>query len=198
MLLPPGAEGPEHTHHDVEEAFFVLEGQVRVGIHRGEDEAEYAHPRLPRHDRRPGGCGPVRLKNEGDKDALFCVVIGTRKPQVPDVPRAPLRCTVSPVTDPTRRRPYGRRHRGGPWPGTGHGPPGRRGRFPGGPRRAGPRHGARPPPGSCARRASTPTSYAADVADPASVDELAAAVRALGPLYGLVNNAALANGVGGK
>jgi len=40
MLLPPGAEGPEHTHHDVEEAFFVLEGQVRVGIHRGEGEAE--------------------------------------------------------------------------------------------------------------------------------------------------------------
>ncbi|MDV5149527.1 SDR family oxidoreductase [Streptomyces sp. SBC-4] len=37
-----------------------------------------------------------------------------------------------------------------------------------------------------------------DVADPASVDALAAAVRATGPLYGLVNNAALANGVGGK
>lgn len=37
-----------------------------------------------------------------------------------------------------------------------------------------------------------------DVADPASVDELAAFVGDLGPLYGLVNNAALANGVGGK
>ncbi|QNP67673.1 SDR family oxidoreductase [Streptomyces genisteinicus] len=37
-----------------------------------------------------------------------------------------------------------------------------------------------------------------DVADPASVESLAAAVAALGPLYGLVNNAALANGVGGK
>ncbi|MEU6824550.1 SDR family oxidoreductase [Streptomyces atriruber] len=37
-----------------------------------------------------------------------------------------------------------------------------------------------------------------DVADPASVAELADAVRELGPLYGLVNNAALANGVGGK
>ncbi|MFE4693119.1 SDR family oxidoreductase [Streptomyces sp. NPDC056749] len=37
-----------------------------------------------------------------------------------------------------------------------------------------------------------------DVADPASVEALAAAVRELGPLYGLVNNAALANGVGGK
>ncbi|NEB74773.1 SDR family oxidoreductase [Streptomyces sp. SID14478] len=37
-----------------------------------------------------------------------------------------------------------------------------------------------------------------DVADPASVEELAAFVGGLGPLYGLVNNAALANGVGGK
>lgn len=37
-----------------------------------------------------------------------------------------------------------------------------------------------------------------DVADPASVAALAAAVREIGPVYGLVNNAALANGVGGK
>ncbi|MFG2498935.1 SDR family oxidoreductase [Streptomyces sp. NPDC048441] len=37
-----------------------------------------------------------------------------------------------------------------------------------------------------------------DVADPASVADLAASVRDLGQLYGLVNNAALANGVGGK
>lgn len=37
-----------------------------------------------------------------------------------------------------------------------------------------------------------------DVADPESVAGLALAVRDLGPLYGLVNNAALANGVGGK
>ncbi|MFJ8865157.1 SDR family oxidoreductase [Streptomyces sp. NPDC102473] len=37
-----------------------------------------------------------------------------------------------------------------------------------------------------------------DVADPASVEGLADAVRELGPLYGLVNNAALANGVGGR
>ncbi|MHC5257066.1 SDR family oxidoreductase [Streptomyces sp. UC4497] len=37
-----------------------------------------------------------------------------------------------------------------------------------------------------------------DVADPTSVEELASAVRDLGGLYGLVNNAALANGVGGK
>ncbi|WP_432186801.1 SDR family oxidoreductase [Streptomyces sp. Tue6028] len=37
-----------------------------------------------------------------------------------------------------------------------------------------------------------------DVADPASVARLADLTAPLGPLYGLVNNAALANGVGGK
>lgn len=37
-----------------------------------------------------------------------------------------------------------------------------------------------------------------DVADPRSVSALAAAVADLGPVHGLVNNAALANGVGGK
>ncbi|MDQ0387634.1 NAD(P)-dependent dehydrogenase (short-subunit alcohol dehydrogenase family) [Streptomyces sp. DSM 42143] len=37
-----------------------------------------------------------------------------------------------------------------------------------------------------------------DVADPASVEALAARVAPGGPVYALVNNAALANGVGGK
>ncbi|MGW4870546.1 cupin domain-containing protein [Streptomyces chartreusis] len=85
MLLPPGAEGPAHTHHDVEEAFFVLEGQVRVGIHRGPDEAEYRT--LGYRDMIVVPAGVTRsLKNEGDTDALFCVIIGTRKPQVPTYP----------------------------------------------------------------------------------------------------------------
>jgi NAD(P)-dependent dehydrogenase (short-subunit alcohol dehydrogenase family) len=37
-----------------------------------------------------------------------------------------------------------------------------------------------------------------DVADPESVAALAEAVAAIGPVHGLVNNAALANGVGGR
>ncbi|MFJ7771507.1 SDR family oxidoreductase [Streptomyces sp. NPDC097107] len=37
-----------------------------------------------------------------------------------------------------------------------------------------------------------------DVADPASAEALAARVAPAGPVYGLVNNAALANGVGGR
>ncbi|MEU0820289.1 cupin domain-containing protein [Streptomyces mirabilis] len=85
MLLPPGAEGPAHTHHDVEEAFFVLEGEVKVGIHRGPDEAEYRT--LGYRDMIVVPAGVTRsLKNEGDTDALFCVVIGTQKPQVPTYP----------------------------------------------------------------------------------------------------------------
>ncbi|GHG06212.1 cupin domain-containing protein [Streptomyces zaomyceticus] len=85
MLLPPGAEGPAHTHHDVEEAFFVLEGEVEVGIHRGPDEVEYRT--LGYRDMIVVPAGVTRsLKNNGDTDALFCVVIGTQKPQVPTYP----------------------------------------------------------------------------------------------------------------
>ena len=84
MLLPPGAEGPEHTHHDVEEAFFVLEGEVEVGIHR---DGQVEKRTLGYRDMIvvPAGV-PRSLKNTGAKDALFCVVIGARKPQVPTYP----------------------------------------------------------------------------------------------------------------
>jgi quercetin dioxygenase-like cupin family protein len=84
MLLPPGAEGPEHTHHDAEEAFFVLEGEVEVGIHRG---AEVVKRTLGYRDMIVVPPGVARsLKNNGEVDALFCVVIGTQKPAVPTYP----------------------------------------------------------------------------------------------------------------
>lgn len=84
MLLPPGAEGPEHVHHDAEEAFFVLEGEVEVGIHRG---TQVVKRTLGYRDMIviPPGV-PRSLKNNGDNDALFCVVIGAQKPQVPTYP----------------------------------------------------------------------------------------------------------------
>ena len=84
MLLPPGAEGPEHTHHDAEEAFFVLEGEVEVGVHR---DGQVVTRTLGYRDMIvvPAGV-PRSLKNNGDKNALFCVVIGAQKPQVPTYP----------------------------------------------------------------------------------------------------------------
>ena len=84
MLLPAGAEGPEHTHHDAEEAFFVLEGEVEVGIHR---DGQIVKRTLGYRDMIvvPAGV-PRSLKNNTDGDALFCVIIGAQKPQVPTYP----------------------------------------------------------------------------------------------------------------
>lgn len=84
MLLPAGAEGPEHTHHDAEEAFFVLEGEVEVGIHR---DGQVVRRTLGYRDMIvvPAGV-PRSLKNNTDSDALFAVIIGAQKPQVPTYP----------------------------------------------------------------------------------------------------------------
>ena len=87
MRLPAGAIGPEHTHHDAEEAFFVLEGTLEVTVHDAEDGTKTASRVLGYRDliRVPAGV-PRSLRNIGDTDALFCVIIGTRKPQIPTYP----------------------------------------------------------------------------------------------------------------
>lgn len=87
MKLPPGAVGPEHTHQDVEEAFFVLEGEIEVSVHDVEDGTKKATRRLGYRDMIvvPAGV-PRSLENPTDKDALFCVIIGTQKPQLPVYP----------------------------------------------------------------------------------------------------------------
>lgn len=87
MRLPAGAVGPEHTHHDVEEVFYVLEGQLEVSVHDVEDGTKKASRVLGYRDliRVPAGV-PRSLKNIGDTDALLCVIIGTPKPQLPTYP----------------------------------------------------------------------------------------------------------------
>ena len=87
MRLPVGAVGPEHTHHDVEEVFFVLEGTLEVSVHDVEDGTKKATRTLGYRDliRVPAGV-PRSLKNVGDTDALMCVIIGTQKPQLPTYP----------------------------------------------------------------------------------------------------------------
>ncbi|GAA1205375.1 cupin domain-containing protein [Prauserella alba] len=97
MRLPIGGVGPEHTHHDVEEVFYVLEGSVEVTVHDTEDGTRTASRVLGYRDliRVPAGV-PRSLRNVGDSDALFCVVIGTQRPQLPTYP------TTSPVYGVTR------------------------------------------------------------------------------------------------
>src|SRR5690606_207401 len=87
MLLPPGAVGPEHTHHDAEEVFFVLEGRLEVTLHDPEDGTRCVSRELGYRDlvRVPPGV-PRSLRNVGDTNALFCVIIGSRKPELPTYP----------------------------------------------------------------------------------------------------------------
>lgn len=87
MFLPPGAEGPEHNHHDAEEAFFVLEGTLEVRIHDLEDGTKSVARELGYRDfiKIPAGV-PRSLKNVGDTPALFCVMLGTGKPEIPSYP----------------------------------------------------------------------------------------------------------------
>lgn len=94
MLLPPGGIGPEHVHHDAEEVFFVVEGKVTVRLHQDGDVAERE---LGYRDLIKIPPGMARsLENTGDTDALFCVVIGSSKPQLPTYPE------TSPVHGVTR------------------------------------------------------------------------------------------------
>ncbi|MEV4376940.1 cupin domain-containing protein [Streptosporangium sp. NPDC049644] len=87
MLLPVGGVGPEHTHHDVEEVFYILEGELEVTVHDVEDGTRTATRNLGYRDliRVPAGV-PRSLRNAGTTDALFCVIIGSPKPQLPTYP----------------------------------------------------------------------------------------------------------------
>ncbi|MDQ0801436.1 cupin domain-containing protein [Arthrobacter sp. SLBN-112] len=87
MVLPAGCVGPEHTHPDVEEVFFVLEGQVEVSIHDVEDGTKKASRVLGYRDliRVPAGV-PRSLRTVSGEDALICVIIGAKKPEIPFYP----------------------------------------------------------------------------------------------------------------
>jgi mannose-6-phosphate isomerase-like protein (cupin superfamily) len=82
--VPPGGEGAEHVHGDAEEAFFMLEGSLRVAIHRG---GEVAYRTISALDMVVFPPGVHRsFKNVGSVPALFCVMIGSGRPQPPQYP----------------------------------------------------------------------------------------------------------------
>ncbi|WP_248763840.1 cupin domain-containing protein [Pseudarthrobacter sp. SSS035] len=87
MVLPAGCVGPEHTHPDVEEVFFVLEGQVEFCVHDVEDGTKTASRVLGYRDliRVPAGV-PRSLRTVSEDDALICVIIGAKKPEIPFYP----------------------------------------------------------------------------------------------------------------
>lgn len=87
MVLPAGCVGPEHTHPDVEEVFFVLEGEVEFSVHDVEDGTKKSSRILGYRDliRVPAGV-PRSLRTVSDVDAIICVIIGAKKPEIPFYP----------------------------------------------------------------------------------------------------------------
>jgi len=84
MLLPGGCEGPLHVHDDVEEVFFMLRGKVKLFMRNGEEEYE---THLNERDLISIPSGIYRgLVNEGQEEALLCVMLGNAQPQIPTYP----------------------------------------------------------------------------------------------------------------
>lgn len=84
MLLPGGCEGPSHVHHDVEEVFFMLRGKVTLFMdHEGKKHETVLNER----DLISIPPGVYRgLINQGQEEALLCVMLGAPKPQIPTYP----------------------------------------------------------------------------------------------------------------
>ena len=77
MVLPPACEGPQHIHTDVEEVFFMLRGRIRLTVVDGDNEWETV---LKERDLISVPPGVYRgLINEGQEEALMCVMLGATK-----------------------------------------------------------------------------------------------------------------------
>ena len=78
MILPPGQGGSAHTH-EVEEAFFVLEGELTVFF--DDENGNRASAKLGKYDAVSCPAGiPHGFINEGTEDVLMQTMIGTGKP----------------------------------------------------------------------------------------------------------------------
>ncbi|MDA0238580.1 MAG: cupin domain-containing protein [Proteobacteria bacterium] len=87
MVLPAGCEGPLHIHRDVEEVFFILRGSKVKLMFQSEDGGEYWETHLSERDLISVPAGLYRgLVNEGQEEALMCVMLGNKKPQTPTYP----------------------------------------------------------------------------------------------------------------
>jgi mannose-6-phosphate isomerase-like protein (cupin superfamily) len=84
MLLPAGCEGPLHVHADVEEVFFMMRGKIVLMF---EKDGERWETVLGERDLCSVPAGVYRgLRNEGDEDALMCIMLGASKPATPTYP----------------------------------------------------------------------------------------------------------------
>ncbi|PIC65810.1 cupin [Sporosarcina sp. P21c] len=86
MVLPGGSIGPLHLHDDVEEVFFILQGEVTALIQiPGEDEIHEI--KLNARDCISSPPGVYRgIRNDSNEEALMLVMLGAVKPNLPTYP----------------------------------------------------------------------------------------------------------------
>jgi len=84
MVIPAGGVGPSHIHYDVEEVFFVIRGKMKLVL---EKDGERYETILTDRDLVSVPPGVYREEiNIGEEDALMCVLLGSKKPQIPSYP----------------------------------------------------------------------------------------------------------------
>ena len=84
MVIPAGHEGPSHVHHDVEEVFFCLEGEITCILERDGEIVERA---IGPRDLIWIPAGVYRgIRNDTDAEAAMVVVLGAGRPQLPTYP----------------------------------------------------------------------------------------------------------------
>lgn len=84
MIVPPGNEGPLHLHSDVEELFFVLEGELTCIWSDGRRRTER---KLGPRDMIWIPAGVWRgVRNDALTDAVFLTMLGAKKPELPSYP----------------------------------------------------------------------------------------------------------------
>lgn len=83
MNVPPGNTVPSHGHPDVEEAFFILEGEG-IGWWENPETREVLEAKLGKFDLIMSPANVMHgLKNTGDTDLIVQVLIGSKTPQKP-------------------------------------------------------------------------------------------------------------------
>ncbi|HLS51761.1 MAG TPA: cupin domain-containing protein [Burkholderiaceae bacterium] len=84
MVVPGRGVAPMHIHHDVEEVFFVIRGKMKLIL---EKDGERYETILNERDLVSVPPGVYRgEENLTDEDALMLVILGAKKPQIPNYP----------------------------------------------------------------------------------------------------------------
>ncbi len=83
MNIPPGHLAPSHAHPDVEEAFFVLEGEG-LGWWEDAETGQRLEAKLGKYDLIMSPAHVMHgIKNIGESDLLVQVLIGSKTPEKP-------------------------------------------------------------------------------------------------------------------